>query len=194
MESVVVADEKIMAARRKLLVNFDGLCEPANPAGIPCYGFLVKNENALPPYREYGLVNLVKPFSPEANNNTAEYFGAIRAMEWLIGNGYANYNHDYQIIVRGDSQLITRKLKSNDYSPRAARINRMYDRAIMLRSKFARDTIWFEWVKRDDNREADDLAKKAYYWALRKYPCLQSRVKEHWATMLQLEQIMHKVR
>ncbi len=55
-------DEVIMAARKKVLVNFDGLCEPANPAGIPCYGFLVKDENAPVPYREYGLVNLVAFF------------------------------------------------------------------------------------------------------------------------------------
>jgi ribonuclease HI len=187
-----VVDEMIMAARKKILVNFDGLCEPVNPAGIPCYGFLVENENALVPYREYGLVNLVKPFSPEANSNTAEYGSAIRAMEWLIENGYASCNHDYQIIIRGDSQLIIRKLKSYDYSPRAARVNRLYDRAIMLRSKFAHDTIRFEWVKREDNSGADDLSKKAYYWALKKYPCLQRRVKEHWTTMLRLEQMIYK--
>ncbi|MFL6324507.1 MAG: reverse transcriptase-like protein [Nitrososphaeraceae archaeon] len=189
---IIGVDENTMTARKKLLVNFDGLCEPTNPAGIPCYGFVVKNENTEVSYREFGLVDSVKPFSPEANSNTAEYDSAIRAMEWLIENGYGNCNHDYQIIVRGDSQLITRKLKSDDYSPKGARINPLYDRAIMLRSKFARDTIRFEWVKRDDNREADDLAKKAYYWALRKYPCLQIRVKEHWTTLLWLEQIMHK--
>jgi ribonuclease HI len=181
-----------MTSSRKLIVNFDGLCEPANPAGIPCYGFVAKNEGATISYREYGLVNLVKPFSSQANSNAAEYGSAIRAMEWLIENDYANNNTDCEILMRGDSQLVMRKLKSSEYSPRAARINSLYDKAIVVRSKFVPDSIKFEWVKRDENREADKLAKEAYYWALRKYPTLRMRVREHWATMLWLEQVIHK--
>ena len=181
-----------MTAKKKLFVNFDGLCEPANPAGIPCYGFVVKNENATVSYRGYGLVNSVKPFSPQANSNAAEYGSAIKAMEWLVENGYANDNDDYEILVRGDCQLIMRKLKSRDYSLRAARMSPMYDISIMLRSKFSPGSIRFEWVKRDENKEADELAKKAYYYALRKYPELRRRVRKHWATMLWLEQVIHK--
>jgi len=182
-----------MTAKKKLFVNFDGLCEPANPAGIPCYGFVVKNENVKVSYRGYGIVNSVKPFSLQANSNTAEYGSAIKAMEWLIENGYANDGiHDYEILLRGDCQLIMRKLKSKDYSPRAARMSPMYDIAIMLRSKFPTESIRFEWVKRDENKEADKLAKEAYYWALRRYPMLRRRVRKHWATMLWLEQVIHK--
>ena len=62
-------------------------------------------------------------------------------MEWLVENGYAHSRDDYEILVRGDCELITRKLKNRDYSPRAARLNPMYDRAVMLRSKFDSDTI-----------------------------------------------------
>jgi ribonuclease HI len=182
-----------MTVKKKLFVNFDGLCEPANPAGIACYGFVVKNESATASYRSFGLVNSVRPFSPEANSNAAEYGSAIKAMEWLAENGYANnHNDDYEILVRGDCELITRKLKNRDYSPRAARLSPMYDRAVMLRSKFAPDSIRFEWIKRDQNREADELAKEAYYGALRKYPELRRKVREHWATMLWLEQMIHK--
>ena len=181
-----------MTVNKKLFVNFDGLCEPANPAGIPCYGFVVKNENATVSYRSFGVVNSVRPFSPESSSNTAEYGGAIKAMEWLVDNGYTNDNDDYEILVRGDCQLIMRKLKSRDYSPRAARMSPMYDITIMLRSKFSPGSIRFEWVKRDENKEADELAKEAYYYALRKYPELRRRVRKHWATMLWLEQVIHK--
>ncbi len=182
-----------MTLKKKLFVNFDGLCEPANPAGISCYGFVAKEENATVSYRSFGLVNSVRHFYPESNSNAAEYGGAIKAMEWLLQNGYANYHHDdFEIRVRGDSELITRKLKNRDYSPKTARLSPMYDRAVMLRSKFAPDNIRFEWIKRDQNREADELTKQAYYWALRKYPELRRRVREHWATMLWLEQMTHK--
>lgn len=175
-----------------MFINFDGLCEPANPSGIACYGFVVKNEKVTVLHRGYGLVNSVRPFFPESNSNAAEYGSAIKAMEWLVENGYANDKCDYEILVRGDCQLIVRKLKSRDYSQRAARMGPMYDRAIMIRSRFAPDSMRFEWIKRDENREADELAKKAYYWALRNYPELRRRVREHWATMLWLEQVIYK--
>jgi ribonuclease HI len=68
----------------------------------------------------------------------------------------------------------------------------MYDISIMLRSKFSPGSIRFEWVKRHENKEADELAKEAYYYALRKYPELRRRVRKHWATMLWLEQVIHK--
>jgi ribonuclease HI len=179
---------KIATVRKKLFVNCDGLCEPVNPAGIACYGFVVKEEKDKVLHREYGLVNSVRPFSPETNNNTAECGSAIKAMEWLVENGYANDNRDYEILIRGDCQLIVKKLKSINYSPSAARMNPLYERAVVLQSKFGPDGIAFEWIKRDQNMEADKLAKEAYYWALRKYPKLQKRVREHWATMLWLEQ------
>jgi ribonuclease HI len=180
-----------MTVNKKLFVNFDGLCQPANPAGIPCYGFIVKDETATELYRSFGIVNSVRPFSPESNSNAAEYGGAIKAMGWLVENGYANHHGDCEILVRGDCELITRKLKNRAYSSRAARLNPLYDMAVMLRSKFDPDSIRFEWIKRDQNKEADDLAKEAYYWALRKYPELRRKVREHWATILWLEQMMH---
>jgi ribonuclease HI len=180
-----------MTVNKKLFVNFDGLCQPANPAGIPCYGFIVKDETATELYRSFGIVNSVRPFSPESNSNSAEYGGAIKAMGWLVENGYANHHGDCEILVRGDCELITRKLKNRAYSSRAARLNPLYDMAVMLRSKFDPDSIRFEWIKRDQNKEADDLAKEAYYWALRKYPELRRKVREHWATILWLEQMMH---
>ena len=180
-----------MTVKKKVIINCDGLCEPVNPAGIACYGFVVKQEEDRVLYRGYGLVSSVKPFFPESNSDAAEYCSAIKAMEWLIKNGYADDNGCYEILVRGDCELIMRKLKCINYSPRAARISPMYDRAIVLRSKFGPDGIRFEWIKRNQNREADKLAKKAYYLALRKYPRLRKRVREHWTAMLWLEQIVH---
>ena len=179
-----------MTVKKKLIVNCDGLCEPVNPAGIACYGFVVKEDKGTILYRDYGLVSSVKPFFPESNSNAAEFGSAIKAMEWLVKNGYAYNNGNYQILLRGDCQLIMRKLKSINCSSRAAAIkSTLYDRAVMLRSKFGPDAIEFEWVNRNQNREADKLAKESYYWALRTYPKLQKRVREHWATMLWLDQM-----
>jgi ribonuclease HI len=184
-----------VTVKKKLIVNCDGLCEPVNPAGVACYGFVVKQDEDTILYTEYGLVSSVKPFFPESNSNAAEYGSAIKAMEWLVKNGYAannnNNDDDYQITLRGDCQLTIRKLKSTTYSSRAAAIIPLYDRAFKLRSRFGQDGITFEWVKREQNREADELAKKAYFWALKRYPKLQKRVRDHWATMLWLERTIY---
>lgn len=175
---------------KKLIVNFDGLCEPTNPAGIACYGFLVKHcdtdNNVL--HRGYGLVGGIEHFSSAINNNIAEYAAAIMAMKWLSDNGYADV--DNEVILRGDSQLIIRKLKSVNYSRRAAKVTSFYDKAIAERSKFT--NIKFEWIKRDYNKEADELAKRAYNEALRDHPVLRRKVREHWVTMLWLEQRMYR--
>jgi ribonuclease HI len=71
---------KIVTVKKKLFVNCDGLCEPVNPSGIACYGFVVKKEKDTVLYRGYGLVNSVKPFSPETNSNVAEYGSSIKYM------------------------------------------------------------------------------------------------------------------
>jgi ribonuclease HI len=187
-----VADKK-----KNLIVNFDGLCEPINPSGIACYGFIVKDEWGNTLHRDYGLIIEVEPFSSAVNNNVAEYGAAIKAMEWLAENGYGNSDNKndedrhIEITMRGDSQLIIRKLKSAGYSKRAAKLTSMYNNAIAMRSKFADFNIRFEWVKRDYNREADALAKRGYYETLRRYPILQRKVRKHWAARLWLEEKMH---
>ena len=177
--------------KKKLIVNCDGLCEPVNPAGIACYGFVVKQDKGKVLYADYGLVSSLKPFFPESNSNAAEYGSVIEAMKWLVKKGYIDNNGDYQILIRGDCQVIMRKLNSINYSSRAAIINPLYDGAVRLRSMFSPDVLTFEWIKRDQNIVADKLAKEGYYWVLRKYPKLQKRVREHWVSMLWLEQMMY---
>ena len=192
MHKQEVADKK-----KNLIVNFDGLCEPINPAGIACYGFIVKDDWGKTLHRDCGLIIDVPPFSSAVNNNVAEYGAAIKAMEWLAENGYGNSdgknekNRYIEITMRGDSQLIIRKLRSASYSKRAAKLTSMYNRAIAMRSKFADVNIRFEWVRRDYNKEADDLAKRAYYQTLRRYPILKRKVRAHWVAMLWLEEKMH---
>ena len=191
------AQKEVADKKKNLIVNFDGLCEPINPAGIACYGFIVKDDSDRTLYRGYGLLVEVEPFSNAVNNNVAEYGAAIKAMEWLAENGYGNSDSKneegryIEITMRGDSQLIIRKLKSASYTKRAAKLNSMYNRAIAMRSKFADVNIGFEWVKRDYNKEADDLAKRAYYQTLRRYPILKRKVRAHWVAMLWLEEKMH---
>jgi ribonuclease HI len=154
-------------------VNFDGLCQPYNPGGIACYAFVVQNKA-----QEYGLA--AEPFSDNASNNVAEYIAVIKALEWLIRGNYNGEN----IIVRGDSKLVIFQIKRK-YKVKAQRIIPLYNKLIALIPKFK--YINFEWVSREENREADRLSYKAYEQILDSTPELYKKVSPYMATAKQLK-------
>lgn len=77
-------------------INCDGLCEPVNPGGTACYGwvaYLGKEKMA----EDCGVICS----GPEATNNLAEYTAIIKVLEWLLGNGLTGE----KIELRSDSKL-----------------------------------------------------------------------------------------
>ena len=94
---------------QRIEVYFDGLCQPYNPGGIACYGFVIKkyitcttnnlaNEGQTI-HSEYGLA--AEPYTNDASsNNVAEYTGIIKALEWMLLNKIGEDKE--MIIVRGD--------------------------------------------------------------------------------------------
>jgi ribonuclease HI len=147
-------------------IYFDGLCQPINPGGIACYAFVVKSDGKTI-YKDYGVVG--EPFSNESTNNVAEYTALAKALGWLIAN---NLIAD-KVEIKSDSQLIVNHLSGN-YKVKAKRIIPLYQRVILLKSKF-RD-IQIKWVPREKNREADMLTKKAYNKTLQENPEYLDRV------------------
>lgn len=133
-----------------IVVYFDGLCE-GNPGGVATYGFLVKRGGRAI-HEGHGIAG--KPYSPEATNNVAEYTGLVKALEWL-----ADQNIREAIVVRGDSKLVIEqasgrwKVKSPLLAPLNARARELF---------FTFPSIKFEWVPREQNREADALTNLAY--------------------------------
>jgi ribonuclease HI len=133
---------------KQIQVFFDGLCQPINPGGIACFGFIIKN-GANTIHREYGRAANI------STNNVAEYTGIIRALEWLIANNYQNEN----IVIKGDSQLVIQQIKRN-FKVKAPTIIPLYHKAMSLIWKF--NHIQFEWIPRELNWEADRLSNLAY--------------------------------
>lgn len=144
-----------------LVLYFDGLCEPINPRGIACYGFVIY-KNGIKVHEEGGFVG-AGMFGDDVSNNVAEYTALIKGLEWLIENGMNNE----EIIVYGDSQLVINQL-NNLYTVRAYRIVPLYSRIKKLISLFKK--ITFKWIPREKNIEADKLSRKAY----------NEFVKAHW--------------
>ena len=132
---------------------FDGLCEPRNPHGVPCYGYVIYSAVRERVGDGFGLA--AEPWSWQASNNVAEYQALIRALEWLLEHNY----QDTTVIVKGDSQLAIRQMQGT-YAVNAPRIVPLHRTAKKLAQRFKQ--IRFQWVPREDNKEADLLSQRAY--------------------------------
>ncbi|MCD6510026.1 MAG: ribonuclease HI family protein [Thermoprotei archaeon] len=143
-----------------ITVYFDGLCEPVNPGGVATYGFIVYRDHEKL-YEEAGVIG-VGALGDDVTNNVAEYTALIRALEWLIRNGFT----EEHITVKGDSQLIIRQMQGI-YSVRSPRLLLLHRRAKVLTSKFK--SLKLEWVPREENAEADALSRKAYLQFMREH-------------------------
>lgn len=148
-------------APAKIAVYFDGLCEPVNPGGIATYGFAIYVDGRLV-HSEGGFIG-AGYLGDDVTNNVAEYTALIKALEWLLENGYSGG----ELVVRGDSQLAIRQLKG-EYAVRSPRIAPLYRRVVSLLNRF-RD-VQFEWVPRQMNREADSMSRRAYLAFVREHP------------------------
>ncbi|MEM1508429.1 MAG: ribonuclease HI [Thermofilaceae archaeon] len=145
----------------KIIVYFDGLCEPVNPGGIATYGFTIYRGDSLM-HSEGGFVG-AGYLGDDVTNNVAEYMALIKALEWLLENGYS----DEELVVRGDSQLTISQLKG-EYSVHSQRIAPLYHRTVTLINRFR--NVRFEWVPRSGNKEADSLSRQAYFAFIREHP------------------------
>ena len=90
-----------------------------------------------------------------STNNIAEYTAIIRALEWLLANNYENES----IIIKGDSRLVINHI-NGDFKVKAPTIIPLYHIAMSLIFKF--NNIQFEWIPREQNKQADRLSNYAY--------------------------------
>ena len=135
-----------------LTIHFDGLCLPKNPGGVATYGFVAKR-GAKILHEEGGLA--ARPYSPEATNNVAEYTGLLKSLEWAL----AQKLEKEKILVRGDSELVIKQLKG-EYKVKSPSIVDLFNQVRELVRKFP--SITFEWIPREENKEADAQTNKAY--------------------------------
>ena len=140
----------------------DGLCQPKNPGGIPCYAYLVKREEKTV-YSESGLAS--EPFSSDATNNVAEYTALIKGLDWLLANGYSKT----KIRVLSDSQLLVNQMQGR-FRIRNQRIIPLFKKAASLSKQF--EDLALEWIPREKNKEADALTTRAYNRAIIDNPSL----------------------
>jgi ribonuclease HI len=87
-----------------------------------------------------------------STNNVAEYHGLIAALEWAVAHKHP------RVRVRSDSELLVRQMRG-EYKVKHPNLQPLYRDATRLVSKL--QSVVFEHVRRELNREADRLANEA---------------------------------
>lgn len=137
-------------------IRFLGHCLPRNPGGIACYAYIIRNKEGHLLHESCGLA--VEPNSPSSTNSVATYTALIRALEWLIKNGYRN-----DIIkVYGNSKLAISQIDeggaADSSSTNKNNISKntlpLYTKVMKLKSKFY--YVSFELNTDNENRHIDD--------------------------------------
>ena len=124
-------------------LQFDGCCEP-NPGNIGI-GVVVWNDDLEK------IIELSEQ-SGFGTNNQAEYIAVKRGLEEL------SKIYSGSVLVQGDSQLIINQLK-NEWKVKKRELKPLYAKVKELESKFQK--MDYEWIAREENKEADNLSAKA---------------------------------
>src|ERR671920_83380 len=99
-------------------VRFLGQCLPRNPGGIACYAYIIRNKEGHLLHESCGLA--ADPNSQSSTNSVATYTALIKALEWLIKNGYSN-----DIIkVYGNSKLVISQINNGEVIAIRSRIDK----------------------------------------------------------------------
>jgi len=142
----------------RVIVYVDGLCEPVNPGGIGCYGFVVirAGETIM---RGRGIAGS----GPGMTNNVAEYSAAIAALKRLSKEGVSE-----PVEIRSDSQLLVRQMQGV-YAVRSPHIRKLHRELQALTGRFP--SVSWKWVPRHLNEQADTLSREAYAEHLAQTAC-----------------------
>ena len=141
------------------VVYFDGLCEPCNPGGIAAYGYVIYQGQDALRVKIKSDAQIIGE-GEEMANNVAEYSGLMGAACWLSRHvvKIKTAGNPERITIRGDSQIVINQMKgiwevksetSQRFVPLIRKLLDGYD-------------VTFEWVPREENKEADMLCSMAY--------------------------------
>jgi len=132
---------------------FDGLCEPGNPGGIACYGWLIRSSGAIV---ASGRGEAAR--GPAATNNVAEWAALIAGLEAARAAGIVG-----RLEVHGDSQLVCNQVTGR-WRVNAANLRPLFNKARSLIAALAAAgcQVRVQWIPRAKNAEADALSRQAY--------------------------------
>lgn len=132
-----------------LTLYFDGACEPVNPGGTAAFAWHLNDGDG----RQLAMDNGVVCSGEGATNNLAEWNGLLRGVRHVKGLGWNG-----SLLIRGDSQLILYQL-TGKYQCKKEALRACLDECLEL----LKGLDWrAEWIRREENEEADRLSKLAF--------------------------------
>jgi len=134
---------------KKTVFYVDGLCEPKNPGGWACYGWVGYYDGKR--VREgCGVIG----HGEGMTNNVAEYNALIAAMQFLVDKKYTG-----DVEFKSDSQLVVNQMGGG------WAINKDYLRVLNQKAQELSlnfHSVSYTWIPREQNEEADTMSRKAY--------------------------------
>lgn len=134
---------------------FDGGCGPTNPGGYATWGYVIKQDGKLLD-RACGTIG----YGQGMTNNVAEHGAAFSVLLFLINRGLQRE----RILVRGDSLMVIRQLRKEMRGSKKRPYFYLYQKSLKALAAFK--SIAFEWIPREENWEADELATEARMMAM----------------------------
>ncbi len=129
----------------RAIIYFDGLCEPINPGGHCCFGYVIDLDN--------GRTITGKGSVGIGTNNKAEYCALIEALK------AAKKAAVKEVDAYGDSMLVVRQV-SGEWAVKSESIEPLFRQAVRLSQSFP--LFHIEWIPREQNERADLLSRQAY--------------------------------
>ena len=131
------------------------MCEPLNPGGVASYAYVILNMDGTEVRRESGIACM----GPGCFNHIGEYTSLIKALEWLLANGYQGST----ITIRTNNAFIINQLTGR-YRVVSNKLLPLYNRVARLLEYFLPT---FEVVR---NNLARPIARDAYVRYLDEHP------------------------
>ncbi len=145
------------------IINCDGLCEPRNPGGFGCWGFLVVDADGNELDSGHGCIG----HGPGMTNNRAEYAAVLEALAWVEAR-----NLFARVIIRTDSQLVVNQV-TGKWDCNSHVLQPLCRQAQVLGLQLG---ALFEWIPRTQNAQADALSRRAFVEAQRQARGLHTHV------------------
>lgn len=134
------------------LIFCDASIEPINPDGILAWAFLVKAKGKII-HKDVHIFGWGKGMT----NNLGEMQAVLAAMRWLTS---LDRKDQKPAIIHSDSQLIVNQC-SGSWGCHAENLKPLLEMINKAKDRYSK-TIFFKWIPRDKNTEADALSRTLY--------------------------------
>jgi ribonuclease HI len=127
----------------------DGLCEPINPNGYGCWGWIARDSLGNTVAQDYGCIGK----GVGITSNVAEYHAVIESLKWLVRNRNVKVKQ-----ICADSLLVVNQINGK-WKCKVLHLVPLRDEARALLDQ-SRATL--HWIPREENQLADLLTRIAY--------------------------------